>query len=473
MENITMKKKIIKKRVAKSKTSITRKKASSGKTKRVVKNPENQKKTTERKIGLSLNWKRSIHINKPINDVLLNELTPIILQMKQESSEPITVGIDSPGGNITSMEAILGLLKSPDQDGNKTEFFTAVTNRAFSAAASFLAFGDYSVSFSHSRILYHDVRYSGIEDVTPTKALRTARELERGNTAFSLKLADHIIKRFIWVYLDLKPTFDKWRKRYASFMEPYDESFKEVLPKGEKQTVDVVALALALYSKLSRPADNEIAIKALELLDSWIQIERIEKRLSKNDSKNKKKLNLLAGISTLIADIQKMKKNSLQSKNIKRDTESGLNKTTSNDVELLLEVVARRFATNKSFNLDNNGLDEIMEDFSFIKDMKSDKHINVITNMMIQHDHVFFGRSIEQEIKNAKDEEERNKILEPVYPQARIFWYYIVLICRCLCKGEHYLTPYDAQLIGLVDEVLGGGHIESRREFRKNNPSYE
>ena len=170
-----MKKKNPKKRIPKVKTTTVKKKVTSKKTKKPAKEAKINKE--ERKIGLSLNWKRSIHINKPIDNELINELTPLILQLKQESSNPITVGIDSPGGNIAAMEAILGLLKSPDQDGKTIEFFTVVTNKAYSAAASFLAFGNYSVSFPHSKILYHDVRYSGMKDVTSTKALRTAREL--------------------------------------------------------------------------------------------------------------------------------------------------------------------------------------------------------------------------------------------------------------------------------------------------------
>jgi hypothetical protein len=73
-------------------------------------------------------------------------------------------------------------------------------------------------------------------------------------------------------------------------------------------------------------------------------------------------------------------------------------------------------------------------------------------------------------ITNAKDEAERNRLLAPVYPQARMLWFYIVLLCRCLCRGDHFLTPGDAQLLGLVDEVLGGGPVVSRREWRKTNP---
>lgn len=132
--------------------------------------PEKAKK----KIGLQLNWNRAIHIDTTIDDTLIKTLTPIIMKLKQENTKPITIGIDSPGGSIAAMQSLLGLLQTPDQDGNRIAIYTVSTNRTYSAAASLLAFGDYAVAFPHSKILYHDLRYSGIEDLTPSKALRTA-----------------------------------------------------------------------------------------------------------------------------------------------------------------------------------------------------------------------------------------------------------------------------------------------------------
>ncbi len=65
---------------------------------------------TKKKVGFQLNWNRAIHIDTIIDDTLLKTLTPTILKLKQESSDPITIGIDSPGGNIPAMQALLGLL---------------------------------------------------------------------------------------------------------------------------------------------------------------------------------------------------------------------------------------------------------------------------------------------------------------------------------------------------------------------------
>ncbi|MDD5432496.1 MAG: ATP-dependent Clp protease proteolytic subunit [Candidatus Omnitrophica bacterium] len=432
----------------------------------------NVAKEPKRKIGLTLNWERAIYINKPIDDTLMKELTPVILQMKQKSSDPITVGIDSPGGNVSTMESLLSLLNCPDQDGKGVEIYTVATNRAFSAAASFLAFGDYSVGFPHSNILYHDVRYSDIDDVTPSKALEAARRLERSNAVFSLKLANRVQERLIWVYLDLKPTFSKVRERWKKFVEQYDKVFSELIPKDQQQIVDVVGLSLALYSRLSSPNDQKIAIRALELLASWIQIERIEQRFSKAESE--KETDPTKVISSLIDVIKKMDLEQTSPPQVPESTTgSELEEASRNDIRLLLEVLARRLAIDKNQNINDSWLDTVIEDFSFMKDIKSPSHIQATTRMMVNHAHALFDRDTADKIRSAGNEEERNKLLAPFYSQARIFWYYIVLICKCLCRGDHFLTPYDAQLLGLIDEVLGGGLIQSKREWRKTQPNYE
>src|SRR3989338_859371 len=111
---------------------------------------------------LSANWNRAIFINEEIDDELVRKLTPTILKLRQENNEPITVGINSPGGSLDSLDILLGLLTGPTQNGERGKIVTVATNSAYSAAANFLAFGDNSVALRHSQILYHDVRYGGI-----------------------------------------------------------------------------------------------------------------------------------------------------------------------------------------------------------------------------------------------------------------------------------------------------------------------
>jgi ATP-dependent protease ClpP protease subunit len=215
-------------------------------------------KAKSKPIGLALNWHRAIFVDARIDDDLVKRFAGEILRLKQGNSDPITVAIDSHGGGIPALEALIGLLKAPDQDDNRCEIYTAVTNRAYSAAANLLALGDYSVAFPHAQILYHDLRYSGLEDVTPAKALRTAKQLEEDNDRFALKLAHHIARRFVWTYIDVRPSFDRVRKRYPKFVSDYEDALSEVLPKEKESRIDIVGFALALFERLSSPAADAI-----------------------------------------------------------------------------------------------------------------------------------------------------------------------------------------------------------------------
>jgi hypothetical protein len=47
-----------------------------------------------------------------------------------------------------------------------------------------------------------------------------------------------------------------------------------------------------------------------------------------------------------------------------------------------------------------------------------------------------------------------------------LFWCFCVLLCRELFRGDHIISPWESQLLGLVNEVAGGGRVESYREWR-------
>src|SRR5688500_5078364 len=104
---------------------------------------------------MSANWDRAIHIDEVINEQLVRKLTPVILKLRQESNEPITVAINSPGGSLASLDTILGLLQGPTQFSNTCSIITVVTNKAYSAAANLLALGSYSLALQHSNVLFH------------------------------------------------------------------------------------------------------------------------------------------------------------------------------------------------------------------------------------------------------------------------------------------------------------------------------
>jgi hypothetical protein len=314
-------------------------------------------------------------------------------------------------------------------DANRCEVYTAVTNRAYSAAANMLALGDYSVAFPHAQILYHDLRYTGFDDVTPSKAARTAKQLEEDNDRFALKLAHHIAQRFVWTYIDARLGFSDIRKRYSKYVGEQEETLCEIFPKEENAPVDIVAFALFLYEKLSAPADNEIAVGALQKLQRWIHIERIQKILPTLKDIRGESVGLMDGINSLYRRVSLQKETQPISATGPQEAvpELALSEGVQAEFKLLIELVVGKAASDPSWNIGKHGLDSLAQDFRFIRDMDSKSHVRSITNLLINHDHTFFGRSIGEELKAAKDPEERDRILAPVFPHAKLFWHYVVL----------------------------------------------
>src|SRR5438552_3684638 len=86
---------------------------------------------------------RAVYLLGEINQQLVEKLTPQIVQLRQASGDPITAYVDSQGGDVGAAESIRNLVQAPTQDGKKRRLITVVTGSAASAAADFLALGDY------------------------------------------------------------------------------------------------------------------------------------------------------------------------------------------------------------------------------------------------------------------------------------------------------------------------------------------
>ncbi|MCX7171085.1 MAG: ATP-dependent Clp protease proteolytic subunit [Proteobacteria bacterium] len=411
--------------------------------------------TSARILELTINWNRSILINDGIDDDLLRRLTPEILRLRAESNDPITVGIDSPGGSLSSLDVLIGLLSGPNQDGNRCKLITVATHRAYSAAASLLAFGDYAVAYSHSKILYHDVRYGALEDVTPEIARTTARELQDANDHFSLKLARQIVGRLIWTYIDLSPQFASISKLYRQRHGRYQDMVSNYILVPGIDSVDIASFAVALFATLSRQNESLIT-GVMRRLEKWITTNNVGRSIPAYRQKGSKTPGLLDGAYYLYKKLLKQ---------LPAATD-GFHSIESN-LNMFIGLLVSRLAESKNMDRMNfdGVLDPVLREYVMIQSMNERKHLRTVTELMLQHDHIFFKRQINQELEG-KTEAERDTILSPVLPHATLFWYFCVLLCRELFEGEHHLTPGDAQLLGLVSEVAGGGPIQSLREYR-------
>ena len=404
---------------------------------------------------LLADWNRAIHIDQVIDDDLVRRLTPGILRLRQESNDPITIGIDSPGGSLAALDSLLGLLTEPTQSGRRTRIVTVATNRAYSAAACLLALGDYSVALPHSRILLHDVRYADLDDVTPSKARLTAKELQEENERYALKLSGRVIERLVWNYIDLFPAFKEIRerlplrhKRYAGLLGAY------VTASAGAQGMDIVGFATALFAKISSQNDRIIST-VMERLGAWIDITTLHESTPAFRKKGSRVPGLLDGAVHLHKAV---------AKKLNRPP-VGL-EHYQDQLKLLFSLAVTAIARQRPIR--NESFDAVLErltrDFALIESINNPVHAKIALALMKEYEGPFFGTEVSREVAN-KSEEEKEVFFQKFMPNARLFWHFCVLLCRGLFEGDHLLFPGDAQLLGLVDEVGGGGPIESKREY--------
>lgn len=401
--------------------------------------------------SLTIDWSRSLQIDSPIDEELVRLLTPKILSLRQESREPITIGINSPGGSLASLDILLELLTGPDQDGNIGQIITVATNRAYSAAANFLAFGSYAVALRHSQVLYHDVRFGGMEDVTPEKARVAAKALQEKNDTFALRLAHKIISRLIWVYIDLQGDFKKIEAAYPNTHKKYTSIVSAFVPQVDGYDgVDLACFATALWARLSLQNDTLIT-SVMERLLRWINLMNVAKDTPTYRKKGSRTAGLLDGVCHLYKTFD------ARAENFRSSEES---------MKLLICLIVADISSAKEERVNFPlVLDQAVREYGILDSMNDPSHVEYASTLMLQYPSIFFGHSAAGEA-GSRTEEEEAEIRSRTAPYARLFWHFCVLLCRELFEGEHILKPADAQLLGLVDEVAGGGPIESLRDYR-------
>lgn len=408
---------------------------------------------------VTINWGRCIHIDDVIDDQYVNSLIPKILELRHQSNAPITVAINSPGGALAALDVLLGLLTGPDQDGQVCEIITVSVRNAYSAAANFLAFGNYAVALPHSEILFHDVRYSGMDDVTPASARIAAARLQNANEEFSLKLANRVFRRLVWNYVDFRQRFAEYQKKFPATYNIYSEVIAACqTPEDADGRADIASFATALFAEVSRPSETLINA-TIARLSRWGLMTRVAKSLPKYRVKGSRRLGLLDGTKDLFDSIAKAKKNG---------SADEIWETAAPDIHLFLLLLVEnvtKIESTKNYNF-SKILEIVADDYKLIESINNPSHKNVITKNMLRHEHMFF-KNEELKLVHGDDEDERKRLIEIARPNAQLFWYFCVLLCRELFDGEHILSPDDAQVLGIVDEVAGGGRVQSRRDYRK------
>ncbi|HEV3510132.1 MAG TPA: ATP-dependent Clp protease proteolytic subunit [Candidatus Sulfotelmatobacter sp.] len=385
---------------------------------------------------------RCLYLNAEINQDKLDKLTPEIIRLSAASQSPITLYIDSAGGNTYAADVLYRLLKARNQDGKSSKLITVCTGVAASAAADLLSSGDYSLAYPHARVLYHGTRQIYDRAITTETAANMAEYLKQTNEGFALTLANRSIDRFVFRFLRLRDEFPEVRAAFPDWN-------------------DFQCLTFVLTTKLSS-AVSELPNRAL------------------TKHERNKELTEFVFSQPIFASSAPSNETSA-APSVADNEELGLTQpaaTVPQQVpekeERIAEIEAKILTAILSFELQKNtdenwsfadaGIFQIQEDFVLLRDYNSPRHTDQLRWLAARWGPFFLDETGREELNKQKLEDQPNWLLDKTRSQLHPLWYYFVSICRALQEGENYLSAQDAYWLGLIDEIIGA----PERQF----PSY-
>ena len=350
------------------------------------------------------NPSRSIYVQGDIYEDLVDRLTPQIIRLTHQSREPITVYIDSNGGDPDHMVKLIRILKAPNQDYDQAcRIITVVVTRAYSAAADLLAFGDYALANPNSRILFHGTR-TNVSGLTAERSSFFADYLRLTKESAAMDLAREVEFRFMFRFIMLQGEFDSIRAQ-----------------AGAPEMSDLDCFLNLVSRNLSRPA-KRILTKA-------------KARYSRYDELVKKIISAKNKVKTRKTDAEW----------------EGI------ELRAIIDFEIQKNQNDRSWSFREGGLNNLTDDFLLFRGnqdvSESDKY-----KIMCARYGVFLVPNNEADALNkiADENEKLEKWTERVSPTLRPIWSFFVALCYTLQQGEdEFLSASDAYWMGLIDEVIG------------------
>jgi ATP-dependent protease ClpP protease subunit len=407
--------------------------------------------------SLDWNWDRSVYVTGEISDESVAALLPQILKLKQQSADPITVGIDSVGGSIHATNQLLKILRSPDQQGRRCRVVTVAINKAFSAAATLLALGDYAVAMPSAQVLYHDLRYGEVFDVTSTKAAKAAADLSRENDELALRLAKLVVERVTWNMIDLAEDFESVTNRYPKVASEVEKIAVDMNLQQTTPRLRLAGLICSLFAQTS-PVGDLLLGKTIKRLQTWRKLEVAYNAFGDQNKPELESRALFRNDNPLTSIISQTFPDRPA---FMWETRGGL----KDDLSLFLLLALTHAIEDDHFRVTDESVAELMREYQFFRELRQPEHVELVMDILIQNDIPLFGVVLTGKDKDVKDEEHKNLVLE-LFPQAQIFWAFVLVLCRNLLNGEHLLSLSDVLYLGLVDEVVGRKKPEPRRLYR-------
>lgn len=362
---------------------------------------------------------RGVYLSGPITQEILDRVTPTILKLQASSRNPITLYIDSPGGETRVADTLNKLLRAGSQDSpSPCRLITVVTATAASAAADLLASGNYALAYPHSRILCHGVR-QGADALTREEAILLARGLASSNEGFALELARNCIFRFIFRFVLLLQEFTTIRER-----------------ENNPSLSDSHCMTFALQDRVSGGLAGLLWDSFNQSVEIEIRDEYVAEKLSKHDIDNLPPAEFAVLVLKAILDYE---------------------------LKLLKEKNYPPWSLAHRFG-------EIEEKLLLLIDKHGDHHTAMIRTLCERWGGFFLTPTEEAELES-KDESDREEwLFSTVQKRLWPIWSFFVSLCRQLQKQDHWLSAEDAYWLGLIDEVIGRDDLSNLRLLSEHAP---
>lgn len=348
---------------------------------------------------------RAIFVSEEFSDALVSKLAPQILLLRRSSILPITVFINSLGGQTQCLDFLYSLLKSQTGEPRKPRIITVAIGNAKSAAANLLALGDYAIAYPKSSIHFHGVRFGEATDVTMESASFMAAHLENTNRVTAAQLARAGTERLAFHYARLKNDFG---------------SIKD--SARVPNLSDIECFARRLRDHLSDSGDR-IVDKAIE---RWRSLSRLSDEVFSKVSSGRNGLDF--------------------------------------EAELLKALIDYEVARNKDANpnLGGHWVFQIVSDYLLLRDYDLGDHVKLVRTIGERFRDTFFEEGdlekLEEIPQNKESQGEAERlVLARMQQVIKPFCFFAASIWQGLQEHENALSPIDAYWLGAVDEVYGSG----------------
>jgi Clp protease len=357
--------------------------------------------------------RRAVYVHGTITQELVSGLTPRIVSLQGVSRDPLTVYIDSRGGDVSSAQALWKLLTSSTLDYQPPcNIITVATTRAASAAADLLSSGDYAIVHPHTTVLYHGSR--AYRELPLTVELTSALSylLRAQNDAYAMGLVRKMESRLMFRFLFSKAEFAGVRERSPDTL------------------TDADCFLSVISGKLSDGARK--------------LFETARERKGRYDE--------------LLAVAKKAKK-------YKR-----VAKTEASRIRAIVDYELASNKKNKDWTFQGAGLNRLNDDFFLLTEHLASSGSDRIGTLCSQWGIFAISPEEKAEVDAAPEGERKERLIRKVRPTLEPMWSFFVALCHALQEGENELTARDAYWLGLVDEVMGEKDLPCMRLFAEFTP---